>query len=191
MWSEKNPLLKDLQKINESHYHYEVAESYYPQEKKNKSCLHIFSPLASPRLFVPQREEAAGEGDEGIGHDTNPIAKTTTEFLLVLEQVTLPFYRWKWLFKHKRLTLIIKPEDTDWFLGRKALPLSWCLCEQSHISVTAFRGLSSKSVLLQTYWAISSAAADRHNSPVINDAIEFYISWESGSSFLAIYSLLS
>lgn len=121
----------------------------------------------------------------------NPIAKTTTEFLLVLEQVTLPFYRWKRLFEDKRLVLIIKPEDTDWFLGRKALSLSWCLCEQSHISVTAFRGLSSKSLLLQTYWAVSSAAVNRHNSSGINDATEFYISWESGSSILAIYLLLS
>lgn len=43
----------------------------------------------------------------------DPIAKSTTEFLLVLEQVTLPFSRRKRLFKDKRLVLIIKPEDTD------------------------------------------------------------------------------
>lgn len=108
MWSETNPSMKDLQEINESHYLYMIAESYYPQKEKN-FCLHIFSPLVSPSLF----EEAAWDGDEGIGHDMNPIAKSTTEFLLVLEQVTLPFSRWKRLFKDKRLVLIIKPEDTD------------------------------------------------------------------------------
>jgi len=55
MWSEKNPLLKDLQKINESHYHYEVAESYYPQEKKQVLLAHLLSPGFPTSFCTPKR----------------------------------------------------------------------------------------------------------------------------------------
>lgn len=55
MWSKKNPLMKDLQKINESHYHYEVAESYYPQEKKELLPAHL-SPGFSMSFYTPKEK---------------------------------------------------------------------------------------------------------------------------------------
>ena len=60
MWSEKNPLLKDLQKINESHYHYEVAESYYPQENKTRPAGTSSLPWL-PHVFLYPKEKRQQE----------------------------------------------------------------------------------------------------------------------------------
>lgn len=60
MWSEKNSLMKDPQKINESHYLYMIAESCYP-EKERKLCQHIFSPLVYPISFCTPKEKQSHE----------------------------------------------------------------------------------------------------------------------------------